>query len=64
MLNAFIMAIVPRSYVAREEWWAAEIIVLLAGTLPNAEANLTAMAIFSNTCALAGWLWSHELSIY
>jgi len=39
------------NFLMISEWWAAEAIVLLAGTLPNAEISLTAMAIFSNTCS-------------
>lgn len=42
------------NFLMISEWWAAEAIVLLAGTLPNAEISLTAMAIFSNTCT---WGW-------
>ncbi|CAK9090078.1 Protein DETOXIFICATION 10 (AtDTX10) (Multidrug and toxic compound extrusion protein 10) (MATE protein 10) [Durusdinium trenchii] len=48
---SFLRLALP-NFLMISEWWAAEIIVLLAGTLPNAEANLTAMAIFSNTCSL------------
>lgn len=40
------------NFLMISEWWAAEIIVLLAGTLPGAEVSLTAMSIFSNTCRL------------
>ena len=35
-----------------EKWWAAEILVLLSGTLHRAQASLAAMTIFSNTMAL------------
>lgn len=34
------------------EWWASEIIVLLAGTLATPELSLTAMALFANTCSI------------
>lgn len=46
----FLRLAVP-NFLMISEWWAAEIIVLLAGTLPGAEVSLTAMAIFSNTCS-------------
>ena len=49
----FLRLAVP-NFLMISEWWAAEIIVLLAGTLPGAEVSLTAMAIFSNTCCLDG----------
>ncbi len=35
------------------EWWACEIVVLLAGKLPNAAQSLSAMNIFMETNALS-----------
>jgi hypothetical protein len=52
----FLRLAVP-NFLMISEWWAAEIIVLLAGTLPGAEVSLTAMAIFSNTCCLDALTW-------
>ncbi|CAE7668788.1 DTX12 [Symbiodinium pilosum] len=40
------------NFLMISEWWAAEIIVLMSGTLPEAEVSLTSMAIFSNTCSI------------
>lgn len=37
------------NFLMISEWWAAEITVLLAGTLPQAELSLAALALFSNT---------------
>ena len=34
------------------EWWASEAAVMSAGLLPDAERQLSAMAIYQNTSAL------------
>ena len=47
-----LLRLVLPSLLLISKWWAAEIIVLLSGTLQRAQASLAAMAIFSNTCAL------------
>ncbi|CAE7029165.1 DTX16 [Symbiodinium natans] len=49
--SPFLKLAVP-NFLMISEWWASEIIVLMSGTLPDAEVSLTAMAIFSNTCAV------------
>ncbi|CAE7668812.1 DTX16, partial [Symbiodinium pilosum] len=47
----FLRLAVPSLFVISKRW-ATEIIVLLSGTLPDPEANLAAMTIFANTCAI------------
>lgn len=43
----------PAALFMLGEWWAAEIVVLLSGKLPNAEQSLSAMNIFMETSALS-----------
>lgn len=47
-----LLRLVLPSLLMISKWWAAEILVLLSGTLQRAQASLAAMAIFSNTCSL------------
>ncbi|CAK9062876.1 Protein DETOXIFICATION 14 (AtDTX14) (Multidrug and toxic compound extrusion protein 14) (MATE protein 14) [Durusdinium trenchii] len=47
-----LLRLVLPSLLMVSKWWAAEIIVLLSGTLQKAQASLAAMTIFSNTCLL------------
>ncbi|CAE7787539.1 DTX16 [Symbiodinium microadriaticum] len=47
----FLKLAVP-NFLMISEWWASEIIVLMSGTLPEAEVSLTAMAVFANTCSI------------
>jgi MATE family multidrug resistance protein len=40
------------SLLMQMEWWAAEIVIFLSGTLPNPDATVGAMTIYQSTCSV------------